>query len=861
MKLSLFQQLGVLLVLLLLYTGAGSQSDHDYRPNPLYDCAKNCSVPEGACDEEDVANSLCRCDRECVIYGDCCSNAPICDGRDAEENTANQLDGLLQCRSIHLDADTKPAWRESFWMVSACPADWLAGRDDQILLDTINNCTDGSDSLPPVTDPDTGIVYKNEFCAVCHQVEIFQPWGYSLYCNSLLQQLLQSTDVEITAEIVEEYCIPCGFNSQSSPARAARPCFHDSLVNDACLEREELQNTTRTPIDEDQYQELVMQCQHGPISPVVVGPPPTPHYVFDIYGGDLFRIYNTIQYRNQYCAICNGYVAMYLTCINPYLYRDETNHCRQRAAELSPTLPPTTPPPTTPSTFPPELNGTDIRVEPTVPPTEERFEFIAPLPGPAPPFTIFLDVNGDTQIIHTETVSINITTTCPDGEVFDPVDQRCRTTICPELSRGESCAIVDTFVGLSNSTNSSLCDGAPLHLEETEFELLPDNTTLRFRGEIYDIIGYINNSLPIICTDFTQNGTREINVTITSYSYPAAFSIVTYIGCSLSVIGCAFVLLTYSIFKELRTLPGKILMNLAAAILGTCVVLLIGIPLFALADKEQLCHTTAIFLHWLVLCQFSWMTIMSFELARTLLRATRLKPVQAPKIKNQIFLLYMLIGWGLPTIITGVTVIINYTTDYIEYGEDGFCWIGHVASFYIVFLAPVALSVLLNFITFFITAYLLFKALIDQAKLEKQKNTSYVRIYLSAFSITGLTWTVGFVAILARWEWAWYLFIILTSTQGFVICIAFLFTKKVGSLYKEFFLPKISKTFSFRSSSNESTQITSVRYASKGEKVSTVSSQSASGNVSEIQEDTERREQQIPVHYGKKSVQTDPPFP
>ena len=811
---------GTLLGLLLLYTGTGSQSDHDYRPNPLYDCAKNCSVPEGACDEEDVANSSCRCDRECMIYGDCCSNAPICDGRDAEENTANQLDGLLQCRSIHLDARTKPAWRESFWMVSACPADWLAGRDDQILLDTINNCTDGSDSLPPVTDPDTGIVYKNEFCAVCHQVEIFQPWGYSFYCNSLFKRL-RFTDVEITAEIVEQYCIPCGFNSQSSPAREARPCFHDSLVYDACLEREKLQTTTRIPIDEDEYQELVMQCEHGPISPVVVGPPPTPRYFTDRYGENTFRIYPSIQYRNQYCAICNGiHVATDLTCINPYLYRDEIDYCRRRAAELEPTLPPTTLPP----------DGT--------------------VTEPGPPFSMFLDVNGDTQIIHTETVSINVTTSCPDGEVFDPVDQRCRTTICPELRHGESCVIVDTFIDLSNSmsnsTNSSLCNGALLHLEETEFELLPDNTTLRFHGEIYDIIGYINNSLPIICTDFTQNGTHEINVTITTYSYPAALYIVTYIGCSLSVIGCAFVLLTYSIFKELRTLPGKILMNLAAAILGTCVFLLIGIPLFALADKEQLCHTTAILLHWLVLCQFSWMTIMSFESTRSLLRAKRLKPVQAPIIKNQIFLLYMLIGWGLPTIITGVTVIINYTTDYIEYGEDGFCWIGHVASFYIVFLAPVALSVLLNFIAFSIMAYLLFKALRDQAKLEKQFNIFYIRIYLSVFSITGLTWTVGFVAILARGEWAWYLFIILTSTQGFVICMAFLFTKKVGSLYKEFFLPPIS---SFGNLSKKSIKVAPAR---KEEKVSTTSSKSVSVNVSEIKEDTKRGEQQIPVHYGKE---------
>ena len=764
MKLSLVEPLGFLLGLWLLYTGAGS---HDYRPNPLYDC--DCSVSEGACDEEDVANSSCRCDEECVIYGDCCGISPLCNEREIYDTANRLVHGLLQCRSIHLDARTKPGWRESFWMVSACPADWLARRDDQILQGILNN---GRDSLPPVT--------------VCHEFDISQRWRY--YCSSLLQELLQSTDVEITTEIVEQYeqyCIPCGF--KSSPARAARPCFYDSLVNDACLEREELQNTTRSPIDEDQYQELVMQCQHGPISPVVVGPPPIPLHI----NGSTFRVYDTIPYRNQYCAICNGiHVATNLTCINPYMYWDETNHCYSRLTVL--------PPP-------------------------DSFELI--------PFTILLDVNGDTQIIQTETVFISITTSCPDGEV---VDEGCHTTICLELSHGETCAFID----LLNSTNPSLCDGALLDLEETEFELLTDNKTLQFHGEIYDIIGYSNNSLPIICTNFTQNGTREINVTITTYSYPAAFSIVTYIGCSLSVIGCAFVLLTYSIFKELQTLPGKILMNLAAAILGTCVFLLFGIPLFALAEKEQLCHTTAILLHWLALCQFSWMTIMSFESTRSLLRAKCLQPVQPQKIKNEIFLLYMLIGWGLPTIITGVSVIINYTTDYIEYGEDEFCWISHVVSFYIVFLAPVAISVLLNFITFSITAYLLFKASRNQAKLEKQKITSYIRIYLSVFSITGLTWTVGGMAILARGEWAWYMFIILTSTQGFVICVAFLFTKKVYSLYKEF-LPQIS---SFRNLSKKSIQIRESQHHIK---------LACFRKCVRDKEDRERGEQ-IPVRCGKE---------
>ena len=126
----------------------------------------------------------------------------------------------------------------------------------------------------------------------------------------------------------------------------------------------------------------------------------------------------------------------------------------------------------------------------------------------------------------------------------------------------------------------------------------------------------------------------------------------------------------------------------------------------------------------------------------------------------------------------------NFTTDLIQYGRDGFCWIGHIPSFYIVLLAPVALSIVFNGITFLITFCLLFNASRAQAKLKKQQNIPYFRICLSVFSITGLTWIFGFLANLIGDDWAWYVFIILSSTQGLVICIAFIFTQKIAGLYK-----------------------------------------------------------------------------
>ena len=826
---------------LLFITSVECQEDEDYySANPAYDlfCARPSQCSEERCETDSGTNLLCRCDRQCDFYGDCCAanSTEIC-GHHEEQNT---LDGLLECRSIHLDVRTKPDWTESFWMVSACPSDWLAGREDRLLLYTLRNCTAGSPDLPPVTDIETGLVYKNEYCAVCHEVQRFAQWGYRLECSPALRQMAQSPDFQVTAEIVERECITCAFRPPTSvpPPRA---CLHPSLIDDSCLAREELlERVTEVPIAEETYQEIVRQCQSGPIGPLVLGEP-VEHF-FLVGFGQVERRFDEFPYRNQYCALCNGIRvnAAIMTCVDPYMVRNSTNHCRQEAANI--TLAPT--PSETPQPLPPDdFNITDIS-KPFV------------IEGEPVPFTIFLDVNGDSQVVSVENRTVTITITCEEGQLFDPINQRCRDTICPELARGEPCAIVEDLMRLGMTTdNSSLpceLENAIFLTEDDDFIILDDNQTVMFGDEVFQL-GYINGTLAI-CTNFNRTGTLEKVITVLIYSYPMAFSIVTSVGCSLSVIGCAFVLLTYSLFKELRTLPGRILMNLSATILATSAFLLVGFPLFALSEKEELCHTTAIFLHWLVLSQFSWMTVISYELARTFLRASQLKQTETKAVKGRMFLLYMLIGWGLPTAMTGVSTIVNYTTDYIGYGEDGFCWIGHTESFYALFLAPVALSILTNGVLFCITTYLLFRAQWSEAKLQKQKTNPYFRIYVSIFSVTGLTWVFGFVAILARDDWAWYLFISLTSTQGFTICVAFLFTQKIASLYMQFFWSKVSGPISYLLSSKQPVPDTSnaVRYVRKDQHVST---EYTSTNGSEIDRTTAEPRDSNARKAGQEAVQ------
>ena len=99
------------------------------------------------------------------------------------------------------------------------------------------------------------------------------------------------------------------------------------------------------------------------------------------------------------------------------------------------------------------------------------------------------------------------------------------------------------------------------------------------------------------------------------------YSILAYIGCPLSVIGCILILLTYSLFKELRTLPSQILMHLAVAILVGNLLILVGGPIGE--TFNIICTPVAILSHYIFLSQFSWMSLMSTEIARNLYQGFR----------------------------------------------------------------------------------------------------------------------------------------------------------------------------------------------------------------------------------------------
>ena len=815
----------------------------------------------------DRDGSLCKCDVDCEIYGDCCGHASNYT-KEACEKFNIDLEGLqFTCEGIYLDEDITLMMNEAFWMVSNCPSDWVD--ESPSINQTVSirdGCTSESRDLPPVTDSVAGIVYKNQYCAVCNRVQDTIQWKSNIVCTPYIYGLLENKSIsEIDIEELRSQCKTCSYSppDNTSPPRA---CFPSTMPIDYC----QIQNLTKNnysyeeletsqwlncidlydshECDDDSSREfyvyfvndIEIDCIEGsgidyrhitaediatrdarkvprqcvPIVATTLDTLPeetttlyvnsTVDYVEVEYinGLEVPGIYSVniqigsvvYMYRYNHSGVTPGYASASGSSSGygadsgsgsePGRGRGsgsgsgDSKHYEavliiQSVVEIVPLVAITTE--SGDLTF--YVNITDIVPaslivkDPTSPVDTDTAIGI--------PFTITLGIFGDGgTIIETETEEVEITVECPPGQA--PVGLVCRDTVCPRhfVSRKGRC--IDPTLNGTDMPAFLNCSTELVPLNDTEFTQLSNNTVQLVDGEVKDILGYSEDGQPLVCPD----NVTSVNTTIAYFSYPTGYIELTYIGCSLSIIGSSLVLITYGLFKVLRTLPSKILMNLAFANLVTNLLILIGGPVSQAFPIIQLCTAVAICLHFFFLAQFVWMCVMSYEVVRKLFQAKKLI-MDSKRDKRHLLMLYTLIGWGLPFTITTLSVIVNFATrSLVLYGvasdgSRGLCWINHLESAIVVFLIPLILCLLFNLIMFLIVTLFSIAASRSQAKLKKGENISFFRVTLAVFTTTGLTWIFGFIAILAGTSWAWYLFIIFNSTQGFVIFVAFICKKKI----------------------------------------------------------------------------------
>ena len=674
------------------------------------------------------SGSYCYCDRSCLVYGDCC--------HDAEVMPKTALDPRFSCVN---------SGRSTFWMITSCSRSWIteqladgvANVNEIVSLCENSTATRASYKIvpPPVTDGSTGLVYRNEFCARCNgpQQSNQISWSIQLDCRNII--VINREGEVVTNFTLSELLMFCDFDYYRPPSSLSHPR--------GC--KEDLPTGLITTCPEDSPMDLRENCT--------------------TFGLNLVA-YNGSVYANTYCAACWNVSIQNVTC-SPVIRRAEENI----------------------------INN----------------------------IVVLLDVSGNGKLVSSSTHYNLIEEACPSGSVYDAFRGSCRTL--PSANCTNSTAI--TLVGGSyslisnesvfwNSYNLNVSiesvndNGRPLVcipsfqstncvpviLERGEFhpQIHPDGGKTSALvwlsdNETYSIEGTDRNGNPLICTSLTQNYTRNNTRIENVFSYPIAFDILSYIGISIDFVSCSLFLLTFFLFKKLRTFFSKLMVNFVLSILLGDVIFLFGGPLFTFFRLPEFCIIVGIVLHYVYLCRFSWMTVMGSEMVR---RFANIKKLNKSTAENwKLLTLYMLFAWLSPLVIVIPTIIVNFTVeDSVNYGVGSSCWINQPIALIVTFVAPVGLSIIFNVITFVVVMVMIgcirrrpMASSHDPEERKKQLRKDF-RFAVALLTVTGLSWLFGFLALFSSdLSWAWYLFIIFNTTQAVSVLVAFLFTKQVFHLY------------------------------------------------------------------------------
>ena len=773
-----------------------------------------------------MPSPLCNCDASCGLFSDCCGikDSPLfCPPSDFPPL---QLGAELECRSVYLVEGVRvEAPEDAFRMVSSCPDSWPRDVPSVDNRTIVESCMSEDTGLPPVTDAETGLVFKNEFCALCNSVEHFRAWLTTLVCIPSVYETINELSL---ADILEE--------DDRVFARDCRPCSHQWLdaipppprscipANSSCLNKTALEIQSGRSTSDSLYSQLVDDCRTAQRDIVVTA-----------FGA---------VFSNADCAFCNDVSMDSLSCFTLRRSRDSPPiECSPESEAQSFTeSPPSSPPPFIEST--PGMGRSPF--EPSGP-EEQAPEYVIP-------FALTVSYIGGGEVsISSDTSSVIVPVECPKDQV--PVGLECQLSLCPEayVEGGGKCSVFDDesdptnippgncssvlslgqdeFVSLGgdrvlfegivlgvvgrdeldrslvcNTTSKYVlpsCSPGFLLLNDTQFED-GGNGTIIFADETLEVLLYDSVGHPLVCPG--NQSLVEANTSAVT-SLPGVTEL-TYVGSSLSILGSAFVLVTYILFRRLRTLPGILLMNLSVAILTTNLLLVVGGAAMQRVPSVGLCSTFSTIFHFSYIAQFLWMSLFSIELMHRVYKAK--KPAHPRRDRWWALPMYMIVGWATPLVIMGVTIGLNFG-ELSLYGVASTralveCLINHITAYTVLFFVPLVLSLVIGLIMVIVISVLLWQLSKEtsdlhppsrspretsgplppsrsSSRIQPSNRYTLLRVLVAVLATTALTWVFGFVAVASESEWAWYLFVILNSSQGICISVVVLLSRRVRQLY------------------------------------------------------------------------------
>ncbi|XP_058453434.1 latrophilin-like protein LAT-2 [Malaya genurostris] len=269
------------------------------------------------------------------------------------------------------------------------------------------------------------------------------------------------------------------------------------------------------------------------------------------------------------------------------------------------------------------------------------------------------------------------------------------------------------------------------------------------------------------------------------------------LGSSVSLVGLAFAFITYSLFSDLKSLAGTVLLSLLASLFMSQLLFVIGVG--GVQDTE-LCLSLSLALLFMKLASMCWLCCCCHH-ALVLFRSnTNLNPNPEPSM-GRALAHYSLLSWGFPLLMLAVAAAFKYKERDVQVSGaqviaqivhdlngDSHCWLMEGSAYVWGFLVP---AIVLLFAGFYLScqgggAVKIAAALqVDSRTKNKLVKKRGLQIGLFFKILIVLSTVVFLGAIASVWNVVelWSVYSIAQGTQGLVIAMLVSCNCKVLKLY------------------------------------------------------------------------------
>lgn len=359
------------------------------------------------------------------------------------------------------------------------------------------------------------------------------------------------------------------------------------------------------------------------------------------------------------------------------------------------------------------------------------------------------------------------------------------------------------FVFLATQDNYSLIAADDTLLAEPEETCLDPDAPINgsrmithdYGDYVFDAFAYIVNYTfcgndssshhPVICAYENEEPMKDKKRKLVKHRGVLPLMVITILFICISLICSSMLITTYSLFKNLRTLPGQTVLNLAMAFFLSDVMTIV---ITAVLDSTRQSPSP-----WLFIIQntffngrFMWMAIVGFEISRHVYKGMTLK-FDTPAKKRRWLTAYLAIGWGLPVVVGAASAAVEFSGAEAHRTTKLFAANGRV-----VIYGPISLSLAFNVAVATFLMVLLRIAHMRRSKFRgtvKKGTLKFSKVFLVVLTVLGFTWFAVFLLLtIAKTVPAvQYIYILLNTTQPIFVCVAFLGNQKTIAQYAALF--------------------------------------------------------------------------